>query len=357
MTGQRQLRNFVKRTIDLIGATVGLVVLSPVLVVLALLIRSKLGSPVIFQQQRPGRDGKIFTLYKFRSMLEVDPTRGIFIDDQRMTSFGRRLRALSLDELPTLINVVKGDMSLVGPRPLHVEYLSRYSTHQSRRHEVRPGVTGFAQVRGRNSLNWDERFDLDVQYVDEHSLWLDLKILVETVGRVFTSSDIEAEGASTMPIFTGVEPQDGLTEKLMSQRWHKLWRAWQQDDLAIKTGGAETTRTDAVRYWVYLNRDQQPVCIAGLTGLGGDHVTATLLLSPDHPDQSYVPAVMARLRLHGNFYQAQKLLLELKSHQQALYQVAHRAGFVPQQQEPATDHTTLSDTNVLKLTLAAEMRA
>ena len=224
-----------KRIVDLTGASVGLLVLSPVIAAIGAAVRIKLGAPVIFQQKRAGQHGRSFTLYKFRTMLEPDPKQGIIVDDQRMTSFGRRLRALSLDELPTLFNVVKGDMSLVGPRPLHLSYLPRYSPHQARRHEVRPGITGLAQVSGRNSLNWEERFELDVQYVDDQSPWLDLKILARTVGRVFSGSDVEAEGALTMPIFTGSEPEDGLTEHLMSRRWHQIWHSWQAPPHAAVT--------------------------------------------------------------------------------------------------------------------------
>ncbi len=193
-----------KRVVGFLVAFVGLVFLSPVLGVVALLVRVFLGSPVLFRQVRPGLNGECFELVKFRSMTERRDSNGeLLSDSQRLTGFGRFLRATSLDELPELWNVVKGDMSLVGPRPLLVEYLPRYSTTQSRRHEVRPGVTGLAQVRGRNNLSWEGKFDLDVWYVDNRSARLDIAILFWTVTSVFSRSGVNAQGSATMPPFTG----------------------------------------------------------------------------------------------------------------------------------------------------------
>lgn len=346
-----------KRVIDILGASLGLIVLSPVFALLWVLIRIKLGAPVIFAQQRAGQNGESFTLYKFRTMLEPDPARGIIIDDQRMTPFGRRLRALSLDELPTLVNVLKGEMSLVGPRPLHLAYLPRYSAHQARRHEVRPGITGRAQVVGRNSLNWDERFNLDVQYVDEQSLWVDIKIIAQTIGRVFSRSDVEAEGASTMPIFTGSQPDDGLTEKLMSERWQQLWRTWQDNPNAVTTQGADTTGTEATRYWVYVDRDNTPLCIAGLSGLGRSDLTATILTNPQKSDTWFLPAVLNRLNLHGNFYNAHRLNMHLVTQDPVVLAAAHRAGFTAGQAKPAQADTRALQPSVLTLALTSEMRA
>lgn len=193
-----------KRLGDFIVAGFGLIFLSPILAVLAVLVRVFLGSPVLFRQVRPGLNGECFELVKFRSMTERRDSNGEFISDsQRLTDFGRFLRATSLDELPELWNVVKGDMSLVGPRPLLVEYLPLYSTTESRRHEVRPGVTGLAQVRGRNNLSWEGKFDLDVWYVDNRSARLDLAILFWTIKSVFMRSGVSADGSATMPPFTG----------------------------------------------------------------------------------------------------------------------------------------------------------
>ncbi|WP_269429886.1 sugar transferase [Microbacterium oxydans] len=190
-----------KRALDAAASAVGLVVLSPVILITALVVRLNLGSPVLFTQPRPGRGGRVFRLYKFRSMRNVDESRGLVTDEQRLTRFGRILRSTSLDELPSLWNVLHGDMSVVGPRPLLVEYLPRYTPEQSRRHEVRPGITGLAQVNGRNTVEWEQRFALDVQYVDQRSFALDARILVDTVRSVVAREGISAEGHVTMRKF------------------------------------------------------------------------------------------------------------------------------------------------------------
>jgi len=193
-----------KRFLDIVGSALGLVLLSPVIVVLAILIRRKLGSPVLFRQVRPGLGGKPFEMVKFRSMKAAVGKDGVPLPDaQRLTGFGRKLRATSLDELPELWNVLKGDMSLVGPRPLLGEYLSLYSSEQARRHEVRPGVTGWAQVNGRNAISWQDKFALDVWYVDHRSIWLDLKIIVMTVKKVMRREGVVAENSVTTDKFTG----------------------------------------------------------------------------------------------------------------------------------------------------------
>ena len=192
-----------KRLLDVVGSAILLIVLLPVLLVVALLVRVKLGSPVLFRQVRPGIGGRPFTIVKFRTMSVPDPASPPAPDGERLTPFGRRLRATSLDELPELWNVLKGDMSLVGPRPLLAAYLERYSPDQARRHEVRPGLTGWAQVNGRNAGAWEERLRLDAWYVDNRSLLLDLRILVRTVGLVLSREGIAAPGEATMPEFTG----------------------------------------------------------------------------------------------------------------------------------------------------------
>ena len=194
----------IKRLIDIFVASSGLIMLSPVLAILALLVSRKLGSPVLFRQVRPGKGGKPFQMMKFRTMTDERGADGELLpDEQRLTPFGQFLRSTSLDELPGLISVLKGDMSLVGPRPLLVEYLPLYSPEQARRHDVRPGITGWAQVNGRNALSWDERFKLDVWYVDNQSFWLDIKILFLTVWKVVKRDGIAAEGEVTMSKFTG----------------------------------------------------------------------------------------------------------------------------------------------------------
>lgn len=194
----------IKRSLDIFLTLSALVLLLPLLLLLGLLIRFRLGSPVLFRQTRPGRHGLPFEMVKFRTMLDaVDAQGNPLPDDQRLTRLGSFLRSTSLDELPELWNVLKGDMSLVGPRPLLMEYLPLYSPEQARRHEVRPGVTGWAQVNGRNALSWDEKFKLDVWYVDNQSLWLDIKILFLTVKKVLVREGISADGEATMSKFKG----------------------------------------------------------------------------------------------------------------------------------------------------------
>lgn len=193
-----------KRCFDFCIALLALLALSPVFFFVSILIYYKLGAPIIFIQERPGLGEKVFRMMKFRTMLNSLDKDGVVLpDEQRMTKFGSFLRSSSLDELPGLINVLKGDMSLVGPRPLLVEYLPLYTKDQARRHDVRPGITGWAQVNGRNAISWDDKFILDVWYVDNRSIWLDMKILLMTVKKVFFREGINAAGEATMPKYTG----------------------------------------------------------------------------------------------------------------------------------------------------------
>jgi sugar transferase EpsL len=199
-----RVNDALKRLFDVLASAFALVLLSPVLLVTALLVRSRLGSPVIFKQQRPGKNGQLFTILKFRTMKDAavtDSVSAVGTDADRLTPFGRKLRSTSLDELPELLNVLRGDMSLVGPRPLLTEYLERYNATQARRHEVRPGITGWAQVNGRNAVSWDERFEMDVWYVDNRSILLDLKILGMTVAAVFSRSGVSSATHATMEPF------------------------------------------------------------------------------------------------------------------------------------------------------------
>jgi len=199
----------IKRVVDIVGASVGIILFAPVMLVVALLVLLTMGRPVLFRQQRPGLRGKPFTLYKFRTMRDArTPSGELLPDELRLTTFGKWLRSTSLDELPELFNVFKGEMSLVGPRPLLMEYLPRYSPEQARRHEVKPGITGWAQVNGRNALSWEEKFQLDVWYVDHWNLWLDMKILLLTIWKVLKREGISAEGSATMPVFTGNTTQE-----------------------------------------------------------------------------------------------------------------------------------------------------
>ena len=193
-----------KRLLDIVGAGLGLLLFSPVILLVFWQVRRKLGSPVFFRQTRPGKDGKPFQMVKFRTMLDAVDAKGNSLpDSERMTAFGHLLRSTSLDELPGLWSVLKGEMSLVGPRPLLMEYLPLYSKEQYRRHDVRPGVTGWAQVNGRNAISWDEKFKLDVWYVDNRSFWLDIKILFFTVKKVLVRDGISGGGEVTMGKFTG----------------------------------------------------------------------------------------------------------------------------------------------------------
>ena len=198
---------FIKRLLDIVLSAIALIIISPVMLIVAILVRLKLGSPVIFCQERPGKDEKIFRMYKFRTMRDaVDPKTGEQLpDEERLGAFGRRLRATSCDELPELWNILKGDMSIVGPRPLLVKYLPVYNDEQKHRHDVRPGLTGWAQVHGRNLLSWEERFELDVWYVEHISFITDLKVVFLTVRCVFEKKGISSGTAVTMEEFTGTK--------------------------------------------------------------------------------------------------------------------------------------------------------
>jgi len=197
-------RLYFKRPMDFLLALLAIIVLSPVIVVTAILVRTKLGSPIIFKQNRPGLNGKLFMMYKFRTMTDQKDENGeLHPDHIRLTAFGKMLRATSLDELPELFNILKGDMSIIGPRPLLEQYLPLYNTHQKRRHEVRPGLSGYAQVNGRNSISWEDKFNLDVKYVDNVTFMNDLKIILLTIKKVFIKDGISSESSVTMEAFEG----------------------------------------------------------------------------------------------------------------------------------------------------------
>lgn len=199
-------KRFVKRCLDFVLSLIALLILSPVLLIVAILVRCKLGSPIIFKQQRPGLHEKIFCMYKFRTMTDAKDEQGNLLPDEvRLTKFGKALRSTSLDELPELFNILKGDMAIVGPRPLLVQYLPRYNERQHRRHDVRPGFTGLAQVNGRNSISWQEKFEWDVKYVENVSFLMDLRIIVKTVKVVLKRDGISSETSVTMEEFRGNE--------------------------------------------------------------------------------------------------------------------------------------------------------
>ena len=195
---------YIKRILDIISSLLAIIILSPLLAVTAVLVKTKLGSPVLFKQERPGKDEKIFTLMKFRTMTDERDENGELLPDEiRLTKFGKFLRSTSIDELPELFNILKGDMSVIGPRPLLVEYIPRYNEHQHRRHEVRPGLSGWAQVNGRNTVSWEDKFDMDVHYVDNYSFAMDVKILFMTVLNVLKKEGISSETSATMEVFMG----------------------------------------------------------------------------------------------------------------------------------------------------------
>ncbi|MDR0138861.1 sugar transferase [Metabacillus idriensis] len=201
-------RRFIKRPMDFMLSLIAIIVLSPVLLVVAILVRTKLGSPVLFKQKRPGLNEEIFMMYKFRTMTDERDVKGELLPDSvRLTKFGRLLRSTSLDELPELFNILKGDMSIIGPRPLLVQYLQLYNNHQKRRHEVRPGLSGLAQVSGRNAISWEDKFNLDVEYVDNVRFIEDWKIIFSTVKKVFVREGINSETAATIEPFKGTKKE------------------------------------------------------------------------------------------------------------------------------------------------------
>lgn len=202
-------KDYFKRPMDFIFSLLALIVLSPIFIIIAILVKMKLGSPIIFSQERPGKDGRTFRMYKFRTMTDERDEKGDFLpDNMRLTQFGKTLRSTSLDELPELWNIIRGDMSLVGPRPLLVEYLHLYDSRQKRRHEVRPGLTGLAQTSGRNAISWDEKFNLDIIYVDNISFFKDIKYILITVKKVFFREGVSSETSQTMEPFMGNKRKD-----------------------------------------------------------------------------------------------------------------------------------------------------
>lgn len=206
--GVAMYEKYIKRLLDIVISLCGIIVLSPVYLVLAILVRKKLGSPVLFTQERPGRDEKIFKLYKFRSMTDARDAQGNLLpDEERLPAFGKKLRSTSLDELPELFNILKGEMSIIGPRPLLVKYLPLYNEFQKHRHDVRPGLTGLAQINGRNAITWEKKFEYDVEYVNKISFGLDLRIFFSTVKAVLKREGISSETDATMEAFKGTPPR------------------------------------------------------------------------------------------------------------------------------------------------------
>lgn len=262
----------VKRVGDVVLSALALVVLTPVILLVALLVRWRLGAPVLFRQERPGQHGRPFEILKFRTMLPEDEARGVVEDEARLTRFGTLLRAASLDELPELWNVLRGDMSLVGPRPLRVEYLARYTERQARRHEMRPGLTGLAQVSGRNDIGWDDRLGLDVQYVDSRSPLTDARILLRTAGVVLRQDGVDEEGHATSSIFPGPRRTEDLELRAV-RPGDLLGRAeWVTDAPAT---------TDRRHDFVAIDRRSGDVrALCGLTEMSGRIARAHLGVEP-----------------------------------------------------------------------------
>lgn len=333
-----------KRAADLVVASLAMVALAPVTVAVALAVRLRLGAPVVFSQVRPGQHGVPFKLYKFRSMLNVDEDAGLVTNEQRMTSFGRRLRASSLDELPSLWNVVKGEMSLVGPRPLRMEYLPRYDRRQVRRHEVRPGVTGLAQVSGRNALSWADRLELDVQYVESRTMRMDVAIVRSTIGDVLRRQGVQGDGLSAMSAFMGTADDSGLTETPLAERWLPLRVAWLSDPAvsrgvtltfapdidATRRWWAVVAQDSTRRDWVYLDPSGDPVAMCGFAGVGGCDLSLYLYVDPGRHGQGYGRRALHKMIVRAESLGARRLRLEVKSANGPAVALYRGMGFTPE---------------------------
>lgn len=329
-----------KRSIDIIGAVTGLLLLCPVHLAVAVVVRHKLGRPVLFTQSRPGKDGKDFRM--IRSMTNPDETRGLVTNEQRMTPFGRKLRSSSLDELPSLWNVLRGDMSLVGPRPLRRDYLSRYNARQAKRHEVAPGLTGLAQIMGRNNISWDERLEYDVQYVENRSLRLDLRILWLTIARVVQRGGIEGDGMAAMSAFMGSADTSDLNELDLDEKWLDVRVSWLRSDsvrkgvslsftpeLAAMRGWFDQVKIDAGRRdWVYTTAEGTPVSMCGLSGIGTPDLSLYIYVNPEHQRQGYGRASMQKLIMRAESFGAYRLHLDVKSSNFPAISLYRSLGFV-----------------------------
>ena len=330
-----------KRTMDITGASAGLILSAPIQLILAVLVAAKLGRPVFFRQQRPGRGGEVFEIVKFRTMIRPDPTRNVVTNEQRMTRFGSSLRSTSLDELPSLWNVARGEMSLVGPRPLRIEYLDLYTSRQARRHEVRPGLTGLAQISGRNQLSWDERLELDVEYVETCSLLLDFRIMMATFAKVLRKDGVTERGQASMSAFTGSAHPSGLTERQLGEEHLELRVAWLFDDrisggvslgfvpdLSTTKAWFSRIQSDASRRdWVYLNASGEPVAMCGLVGVGTQEASLYLYVNPEMQGLGLGRRSMEMLIDRARALGVQVLTLETKSDNERARQLYSRVGF------------------------------
>jgi len=330
-----------KRSFDVLAAVIGIVALSPVLGVVALLVRWKLGPPVIFHQMRPGLHAKPFNLYKFRTMLPVDERLNQITNEQRMTPFGKKLRALSLDELPSLWCVLKGDMSIIGPRPLRMEYLQRYNERQARRHEVKPGITGLAQVSGRNALPWEDRLELDVQYVEQRSWQLDLQVLCTTFSTLIRRDGITGDGLEAMSAFMGSEVDNEVTLVDLTEAHLQLRTDWLSDpiiregvsisfepDLASMHAWFARVKADRTRRdWVAMDASGAPLGMVGLHGVGTSALELYIYLNPMLIGQGFGSKVMAALEKRALSLGAHELILETQTSNARALRFYSRLGF------------------------------
>nr|WP_269778454.1 GNAT family N-acetyltransferase [Microbacterium sp. MAH-37] len=332
----------VKRFIDVFLGVLALIVVGPVLLLVSGAVVIALGRPALFSQQRPGRGGKTFRLYKFRSMRPVDVDKGWITNADRMTRFGRVIRSTSIDELPSLWNILRGDMSIVGPRPLRVSYLERYSPTQARRHEVRPGLTGLAQISGRNGIDWDARLDLDVQYVDSRSLALDVRIILATIKAVFVREGISGEGDATMTEFFGPEVTARIRLAQLREEDLPTRVEWLSDD-RVRSGISITFQPDidGMREWYRrasddVDRDDwvgidrisgRAVSMCGIRRTGSDSAELYIYVAPDLHGHGYGADTMRLLVTQARRAGVALLELETPANNSIARHMYERLGF------------------------------
>lgn len=361
INSQRRIYDPIKRLVDVVGALTLLLCTAPIQAIFAVLVLLKLGRPVLFRQNRPGRNGKTFTILKFRTMLNIDPELGKVTNEQRTHPFGEFLRATSIDELPSLWNVLRGDMSLVGPRPLRTTYMDRYSDAQARRHLVRPGMTGLAQISGRNSLSWDERLELDQRYVEQRGPLLDLRIMLTTLGRILRRDGIAAEGHATMSEFFGPEHTERLTlvdlttEHLQTRvEWLKAPEVQEGISLSFDPQleptkrWFERVRDDLTRSdWVAVDRAGGPCAMCGITGITEDRAELYIYVNPRLLGQGYgretMQLLMAKARQRGIRY----LNLQTKMQNERSRRLYESLGFKPSVNQ-SVDADMIAMTTVLR---------
>ncbi|NUL48318.1 GNAT family N-acetyltransferase [Cellulosimicrobium funkei] len=347
----------VKRALDLTASAAGLLISAPIMGVVAIAIRAKLGSPVLFRQERPGLNGTSFHILKFRTMLEPDASQNLVTNEQRMTPFGAILRSTSLDELPSLINVLRGDLSLVGPRPLRMAYLDRYSDEQMKRHTVRPGLTGLAQISGRNSLTWDERLRLDVDYVERVSIKRDFRILCNTVAKVLKREGISSSGQATMSEFFGPEFTSDLSIRALDEADLPTRADWLREP-SIREGisidfwpDAESMRAwyervseDASRvdYVTFSHGSGELQAMLGIVALGQDSGELYIYVNPKSQGRGYGRQSMQLLLTKARQLGLTAISLETKTTNERSIRLYQRLGFVRIDQRSSDSKMTMT---------------